>query len=151
MIKNINEKRSRVLIIEQEDIKMISISALFLGAGLRVDTAKHGREAIEMINNSINQQPFDIIFMDLDIPGLDKLELNRKVLSMLPVALKIPLVLLIKPGFDDKIPYQDNIAGIIEKPLTPDNLFSAISGINTRIAMDIKEAAKGFAASLGSI
>lgn len=149
--RNKIEKKARVLVVEHEEVKLVSITALFLQAGLRVDTAKHGKDAIEAVKNTADHQPFDFILMDLDVPNINELEASRKILSMLPIALSVPIILLVKPGMTDKLQHRNNVAAIIERPLSSDKLHSAISEIDIRIAHDVKKASGGLEAALGSL
>ena len=71
--------RSRVLIVEDVTANQLVTATLLRRAGHCVDIASSGDEAIEMVRT----QPFDLIFMDIFMPGMSGQETTR-ILRALP-------------------------------------------------------------------
>lgn len=64
----------RILLVEDHPINQRVAVALFAQLGHTVDTASHGREALEMgVAND-----YDVVFMDVHMPEMDGLEATRQ-------------------------------------------------------------------------
>jgi len=67
-----------VLLVEDNPVNALLGQILLQREGCRVERAASGEEAIDMIK----RQTFDLIFMDLGLPGLDGLGTTREVRAM---------------------------------------------------------------------
>jgi two-component system sensor histidine kinase/response regulator len=65
--------RGRVLVVEDNAINQRVASLMLERVGCRVDVAADGREALEMIA----QIPYDLVFMDCQMPEMDGFEATR--------------------------------------------------------------------------
>ena len=64
-----------ILVIDDERVVRKAFSDALQGAGFEVDTAESGPEGVEM-----NRRVFyDLIFLDLDMPGVDGVETLRRI------------------------------------------------------------------------
>lgn len=60
----------KVLVVDDEEIIRITLGDILTKIGYEVESASDGREAIELFKNERDRgQPFDIIILDLTIPG----------------------------------------------------------------------------------
>jgi two-component system sensor histidine kinase/response regulator len=57
----------RILVVDDEILNRILLSTSLQESGYTVDTAEDGRQALEMLS----AQPFDIVLLDLVMPGMD--------------------------------------------------------------------------------
>lgn len=71
------DKKMSIMIVDDESIVRESLYHWFERSGYRVDTAASGFEALE----KLEEYPFDILFVDIKMPGMDGLELLKKVKS----------------------------------------------------------------------
>lgn len=67
--------RLRVLVVEDEKINAMVISAMLGKLGHEVELAANGRLALK----KMREQPFDCIFMDIQMPEMDGVETTRAI------------------------------------------------------------------------
>jgi signal transduction histidine kinase/DNA-binding response OmpR family regulator len=73
-LKRAHRGSLRILLVEDHPINQRVAVALFAQLGHAVDTASHGREALEM--GTAND--YDVVFMDVHMPEMDGLEATRR-------------------------------------------------------------------------
>ncbi len=59
----------KVLIMDDEEIIRDIARGMLEHLGYKVETANDGAEAIEKYGNTLNSEPFDVVILDLTIPG----------------------------------------------------------------------------------
>ena len=87
---------ARILVAEDEPINQEILSILLREAGLEVDIAPDGREALAMVR----QQAYDLVLMDMRMPGLDGLEATRRIRE-LPGWQDLVIIAVTANAFDD--------------------------------------------------
>ncbi len=73
--KSVGRSRARVLVVEDNAVNQKVAGRMLKQVGCRVDVAGHGREALEMVE----QVPYDIVFMDVQMPVMDGLEATVEI------------------------------------------------------------------------
>ena len=95
-------------------------------AGFKVETAGGGSEALEILESMVP----DLILMDLVMPGIDGLDLCRKIQSREQLA-SVPIVVM--SCVSDKIimrrMIQDGVAAYVTKPIGINNMVQVIKRI----------------------
>jgi DNA-binding NtrC family response regulator len=71
------DKKMSIMVVDDENIVRESLYHWFVKSGHLVDTAASGFEALE----KLEKFPFDILFVDIKMPGMDGIELLKKVKS----------------------------------------------------------------------
>lgn len=65
----------RILVAEDNKINQLVMQKILEKLGHRVQIAAHGTEAVE----AATREPFDLIFMDVQMPGVDGIEATRMI------------------------------------------------------------------------
>src|SRR5262245_15793702 len=71
-----------ILIVDDEPIVRESLGSWFREDGFQVEVAQSGREALE----KLTKRKWDIYLIDIKMPGMDGLELQRKIKEITPEA-----------------------------------------------------------------
>ena len=121
----------RFLIVEDHGFQRWATRQILENLGARfVVEAADGREALESFRNA--EEPIDIIISDLDMPGMDGMELIRHLgAEGRPVSMIIASALdraLVGSVETMTTAYGINLLGAIEKPITAKALEVAIRG-----------------------
>jgi len=116
----------RILLAEDHEINQMVIQENLHEAGLEVDIACDGLEALEKIRDARPGQ-YAMILMDMQMPRMDGLEATQEI-RKLPVSKGLPIIAMtanafsedrdrcIEAGMDDFVP----------KPVDPDEMFSTM-------------------------
>ena len=114
---------ARVLLAEDNEINREIAVAMLERAGMRVDTAADGNEAVQRAA----AQRYDLVLMDLHMPGADGTEATRRI-RRLPAHAHTPIVALTANTF-----HEDRLAcaaagmdDFLTKPVSPETLYSAL-------------------------
>jgi two-component system response regulator HydG len=102
--------KPRILIVDDEPSIRSALERWFNIRGFVADQAADGMEALE----KIQQAPFDIITMDLDMPRMSGIEAIARIREMQP---EIPIVVL--TGFirDTAIALNNGATRVLTKPV----------------------------------
>jgi two-component system KDP operon response regulator KdpE len=75
-------KPVKVLIVDDEPAMRRALSAALIASGRLVEAAQDAEEAIE----AIHQQPFDLVLLDINMPGMGGIEACRRIRPLAPNA-----------------------------------------------------------------
>ncbi|MCD0422508.1 response regulator [Rubrivivax sp. JA1024] len=112
-----------VLLVEDDAVNREVTSCLLAEAGLAVELAEDGLQALECVA----RRSYDLVLMDMQMPGLDGLEATRR-LRQLPRGHDVPVVALTANAFaeDRGRCLAAGMDDFITKPVDPARLFEAV-------------------------
>ncbi|MBI9088366.1 MAG: response regulator [Desulfobacterium sp.] len=114
---------AQVLVVEDNAINRQVTREFLIQAGIRVDTAKNGLQAIA----AIAEKEFDLVLMDIQMPELDGLEATRR-LRRLPEYALLPIVAMTAHAIagDRKKSMDAGMDDHVTKPIDPDELMNVL-------------------------
>ena len=116
------ELKAKVLLVDDEEDFLTTLAERLEARGLKVSTAASGKDAV----GKVDDQNFDLIILDLAMPGIDGLETLKRIKAKQPDAEIIMLsgqgsiktsIEAMKLGADD----------FLEKPVSISELMTKIS------------------------
>jgi CheY-like chemotaxis protein len=108
----------RVLLAEDVEINREIVLALLEPAELEIDCAENGAEAVRMAQ----QQAYDLIFMDMQMPEMDGLTATRRIRALEGPAAQVPIIAMTANAFREDIEkcLAAGMNGHVGKPLDLD-------------------------------
>lgn len=120
-----------ILVVDDErNIRMTMVHALESG-GFHVESAMSGEEALLMLNAS----PFDLVFLDIKMPGLDGIEVLRRTKQGWP---STRVVVITAHGTVDNAVEAMKLgaADFIQKPFTPSEIRELTKSVLSPLPQD---------------
>jgi CheY-like chemotaxis protein/HPt (histidine-containing phosphotransfer) domain-containing protein len=110
----------RVLLVENNAINQLAAASMLTRLGCRVATADSGEKAIELVGG----QPFDLIFMDVQMPNMDGFEATRLIRQLDAPAAATPIVAMTANAMegDREKCLAAGMNDYLSKPVTKDDL-----------------------------
>jgi len=107
----------KILIVDDEEIVRESLSGWFREDGYVVDMAQDAVQAL----NKLNSTRWDIYFLDIKMPGMDGMELHRRIREIDPDA--VVIMITAYASVDTAVQaLKEGAYDYITKPFDPDNL-----------------------------
>jgi signal transduction histidine kinase/DNA-binding response OmpR family regulator/HPt (histidine-containing phosphotransfer) domain-containing protein len=124
----------RVLIIDDNSQAREIESSMLASMTFVVHEAPSGREGIEMVQQAANRnEPYDIVFVDWQMPGLDGIETGKQIRALPGLAAPPHLVMVTAYGREEVLKQAEEAAfdNVLIKPVTPSMLFdSAVQALS---------------------
>lgn len=121
------EREATILMIDDEDVCLYSMEIMLMGTPYSIVTLNKCTEAIEYIYANIDN--IDLIFLDLNMPEMNGLELLEEIKSDRMLSC-IPVILQSACANDNDIinAYILGISSFLQKPYKKNQVLSAIKG-----------------------
>jgi signal transduction histidine kinase len=118
------QMRNRILVIEDNPSSLELSTLVLRGQGFKVDTATDGQQGLQKAKS----QPYDLILMDIQLPGIDGLTVTR-LLKADPRTAQTPIVALSARAMvgDEKEALEAGCSGYITKPIAVKNFLSTVT------------------------
>ena len=120
-------KKLKILIVEDNSVNRLLAVKILSEVGFTADVAVDGLEAVEFVSKS----PYDLIFMDLQMPVMDGYEAMRKIRSN--GAISQPRIIVISANVqpqDVSNSYSAGADGFLPKPIDRKALVDIINAIS---------------------
>jgi light-regulated signal transduction histidine kinase (bacteriophytochrome)/CheY-like chemotaxis protein len=117
--------RLRLLVVDDIDMNRDIASAFLTAGGHEVTCAESGEEAVA----AVEAADFDVVLMDVCMPGMDGLEATRRIRALRPPRAGVPIVALTAQVFAEQID-ECRAAGMnshLAKPFAYDTLLDAVA------------------------
>jgi len=117
--------RGRLLLVEDNDINQEVAREILSEVGFAIDIRENGAEAVQ----AVQQQQYDLVLMDIQMPEMDGLEATRRIRDLGGRFTDLPIIAMTAhalSGDADK----SKAAGMnahVTKPIEPQKLFQALS------------------------
>jgi len=118
----------RVLLVEDIEINRVIVRELLRKAGLLVETAENGAEAVALVRKNPPAY-YDLVFMDLQMPVMDGYEASRAIRdSGRKDLLFIPIVAVSANAFQEDVSRAKDMGmnDLVMKPVDLDTLLAAL-------------------------
>jgi len=117
----------RILLVEDNEVNQQVATELLESAGASVKIANHGGEAVRILTEDEGPPPFDVVFMDLQMPEMDGFKATR-LLRAQPRLQGLPIIAMTAHALvEERQRCLD--AGMndhVSKPIDPDALFATL-------------------------
>ena len=121
----------RVLIIDDNAQARSVLSGMLTNLSFIADEAPSGQEGIEMVRQAaLAREPYDIAFVDWQMPGLDGIETGRRILALPNLDAAPHLVMVTAYGREEvlKQAEESGFENVLIKPVTSSILFDTAIG-----------------------
>lgn len=122
------DHRLKVLVVDDCDATRAVLQQYLDSFDVAVDLAVNGLNAIQMIQEADQSNPFDLVLMDWRMPEVDGVEAIRR-LQRSHMLQKPPVVVMVSAFSVNELETATadvEVAGVLSKPITPSKLFETI-------------------------
>ena len=115
--------KTRILAVDDEEVVRLSYRRTLAGSHCNVEAVKDGKGALEIMG----QQPFDVVLLDLRMPGMDGMTVLKTIKENWPESEVI--VITGYPAVDAaKQAVSLGAYDFLAKPVGPDDVITAANG-----------------------
>lgn len=116
-----------VLVADDNDINRRVVCKILERFGHQVSVAEDGNQAVD----AMETEPFDLVLMDVNMPGMNGLEATRLFRLSMPHSPRLPILALTADATTEtqRNCLEAGMDGCITKPVTPARLIAAISDL----------------------
>jgi PAS domain S-box-containing protein len=112
----------RILVAEDNAVNQKLALRLFSLMGYQADVAGNGIEALE----AVERQPYDVVFMDVQMPEMDGLEATRRIRAALPDSPRIVAMTANAMDGDREACLEAGMDDYVSKPIRIEELVAAL-------------------------
>ncbi len=120
----------KILCVDDNPYGRVILNTILTELGHHVDFAASGEEAITMVARA-----YDVVLMDVTLPGIDGLETTRRIRALLPARIGATPIIGVSGHVDPDDEAAATKAGMnsyLRKPLSPSALSKALAAVASR-------------------
>lgn len=115
--------KTKILVVDDEEVVRLSYLRTLSGQHCNVDAVADGKDALQMMS----QQPFDVVLLDLRMPGMDGMTVLKTIKQKWPESEVI--IITGYPAVESaKAAVTLGAYGYLAKPVGPDDVINAANG-----------------------
>jgi DNA-binding response OmpR family regulator len=120
-------QKKTILIVDDEKNIRLTLSATLESVGLQTDTAVNGEEALE----KIGQQDYDLMLLDIKMPGMDGIAVLAETRKIHP---KMPVIMITAHGTIENAVEAMKLGAVdfIQKPFAPKEIRELVTKVLER-------------------
>src|SRR5215470_62 len=121
----------RALVVDDNLVAGEILADILRQFSVRVDCVSSGSAALRELENADTQDPYQLVLMDWQMPGLDGLETSRRIKHRSNLG-NVPKILMITAFGREDIPLsvqEMEIEAVLQKPVTPSVLFDTLMSL----------------------
>ena len=125
----------RVLVTEDNEINWEIISALLEKHGVMSDRAQNGKEALDLLSDTANENKWDLVFMDIQMPVMNGLDATRAIRSIKREYTEtIPIIAMTADAFSENVMecIDAGMNGHIAKPIDINLVLAEIRKVHAK-------------------
>lgn len=127
--RNLSQEH-RALVVDDNEINRMILCEMLQEAGLCVEEAADGIEAV----NLISEKPFDIVFLDISMPGIDGIETLNRIRQLKVDWRNLPAIAVTAHAApkDHHAIMQASFLDLLVKPVHPREIQAKLASVLTR-------------------
>jgi two-component system sensor histidine kinase/response regulator len=121
----------RALVVDDNPTAREILQQSLHGIARRVDVATSGEEAIDAVRRRDGTEPYDVVFLDWRMPGMDGLETSRLLRSDSTLR-QVPRIVLVTAFGREEVREEaerEGLDGFLVKPVTRSMIVDALVGV----------------------
>ncbi len=125
-----NLQGARVLIVDDNATNRTVLYHQVLAWGMLPQSASNAHEALDKLRAAAATQPFDVVLLDMDMPGMDGVTLARAIRAE-PALNKVKLILLTSVGHlgGEHILRETGLDSVLVKPVRQSELYNCLVSV----------------------
>jgi signal transduction histidine kinase/CheY-like chemotaxis protein len=138
-------QRLRVLVADDNSAAREILYAALGDVTRQVDVVGSGAEAVAAVHQQDGEAPYDVVFMDWRMPGMDGLQATRRIKHDASLAQQPAVVMVTAFGREEvrEAAEREGIAGFLVKPVTKSMLIDTLLTLFTPAMHEATQAAAG--------
>ena len=111
---------THILVVEDNDINYEIISTLLDMNGITCERAENGQIALDIMKERGKDEPFDLVFMDIQMPVMNGLDATRAIRKLdFEYAMRVPIIAMTADAFSENITecLEAGMNGHLAKPI----------------------------------
>ena len=120
-----------VLVVEDNEVNAIVVEGFLDHMGHEVTVVPTGEAAVE----AVRSRPFDVVLMDISLPGIDGVEATRRIRNLdRPACGELPIIAMSAHVFQNEIAHvlDAGMNAFVGKPVSPERLAEALAQVVLR-------------------